>query len=766
MKQKKTSEKPLSDDIALADKTETGRSEEKQTNPKKLQARKTAIRFESALRKKSSPSTAKYRSTDQSAEKAEVYKSIGFEPTAETADSSPDAGTVHKKDSAADKKSPFRSDSKTKKQRSKKAVSSFQDDKGQKRISGKSRFFASASGITERFYRSLQSSYTGKLMTSDKSIAKGTSEQSENAGGFFAYYLGLLQIRKKFIIPAKRFCNKQLENSAILSFLRSALKNLLALSVKFYGILAFSFGMYTSVAYIVTHYVLGNTNLDISSLYTGIICAIVTSPLIFMKGSLSDAILHSRILKFILIRFLGIKKERLYAERELPGKSYIAFICGMLLGILTMRIRCIYIIAAVPIIILAYIVLIKPESGVIAMMLILPLADSPSVAVFAICYTFFCYLLKLICGKRTFKLRAADIFVLIFAFLLLESGLVSVSLESKAAVMPFFCFTLGYFLVTNLINSSDRAYRCIYALVMSSAAAAICGAVSALSGSISIGGSGVKLTGISGNGISFAGYLIITLPIILAFLSVSKNHNARFGALLTLMLSIGCLVIEMPEGALTGLVIGILLSLIIYNKKAFAALFVLLVIFVLMYYSLYDWLPSGITNIVKLLANPYSLASGRTNGLVDLVNACVLCGIGFGGNAFSTAYAYFAKSAVPSTDFANNMFIQIITETGIVGLFIFILAIILAMREYFTFIKTAPSGKSAKAATAYSAACIGGIAAALLYGSTPGIWHNFRIMPVFYMICGLIPAITRSSCAERTESLPDGPYAELYYPIS
>lgn len=620
----------------------------------------------------------------------------------------------------------------------------------------KSRFFASASGITEGFYKAVQNSFIGKLMTSYKSHDK--KEGSKN--GILAHYIGKLELKKNFTIPAKRFFNRQFENSTILSFLRTSIRSLLSLPVKFYGILAFSFGMYTSAAYIIMHYVLGSTLQSISQLYTGLLCAAITSPLIFMKGSLSKAITESRILKFILIRFLGIKQERLYSKNEIQGKSYIAFICGMLLGIITMKIECIYIIAAVPIIILAYIVLIQPESGVTLMLLLIPIMQSQTFAVAAICYTFFCYLLKLICGKRTFKLKSADAFMLIFAFLLLCSGSVSISGESQTAVLPFFCFAMGYFLVTNLINSTERAYRCIYAIVISSACVAINLALNAFLGSAAL----INI-GTAKESLSLAEYLIITFPIILAFLFVSKSHNARFGAMLTIFLSIGCLAIELPEGALVGLVIGILLFLIIYNKRAFAFVFSLLVILALVYYSFYDWLPSGIINMIKLLSNPYSLSSGRATGLVDLINACLLCGVGFGGEAFSTAYAYFARSAVPSTDFANNMFIQIITETGIAGLIILLIAIVLAMREYFSFLKSVSDRKSAKPVIAYSAACIGGISAALIYGSTPGIWHNFRIMPLFYMIFGLLSAITRASNSEKTECIPDGPYTELYYPL-
>ena len=113
-------------------------------------------------------------------------------------------------------------------------------------------------------------------------------------------------------------------------------------------------------------------------------------------------------------------------------------------------------------------------------------------------------------------------------------------------------------------------------------------------------------------------------------------------------------------------------------------------------------------------------------------------GIGTGLPAFSKVYPAYSLSGIESAPHAHNLFLQIITEHGVIALIIFIMIIFLFVQSVLSFNKY--ENRKSKLA---GVALMCGILAVLIQGLTDYIWYNYRVYLIFWMIIGLTTAVRR-----------------------
>ena len=152
-----------------------------------------------------------------------------------------------------------------------------------------------------------------------------------------------------------------------------------------------------------------------------------------------------------------------------------------------------------------------------------------------------------------------------------------------------------------------------------------------------------------------------------------------------------------------------------------------------------------------------------------------LSGIGIGEGAWYRIYPAYAYQGVEVAPHAHNLFLQILIEMGICGIFVFLLFLFLLYQSALTFFKqisggtllknpdisaallsenlsdsvgrqnSMRQGKTQLRITAAGPLC--GIFAVLVQGMTDYAWYNYRLYLMFWLVAGLAAAYTRNGRA-------------------
>ena len=161
-------------------------------------------------------------------------------------------------------------------------------------------------------------------------------------------------------------------------------------------------------------------------------------------------------------------------------------------------------------------------------------------------------------------------------------------------------------------------------------------------------------------------------------------------------------------------------------------------------------LPAFITSRIGMFIG-YIAGSAHTavktwQGAARLAAAALFGGTGFGG--FAEFYPGFAVPGYEASVDSSALWLQLLCETGIVGLLLFIMTVFLFAQNCFEF--AANSGdKIPKRFTLSSLAAIFGL---LSQSMLCNIWRDPRMFVVFFMIMSLTCAYIRICRAEKASN--------------
>ncbi len=604
-------------------------------------------------------------------------------------------------------------------------------------------------------YRMLREGFLGSLFT-----AYTREDAAFSAGLIGSRWRRSAVHRQNFLTRALHAISRSFEDSTVLRLLSRLSDRLLGCSLRVYGLFFSSFGLYVVLIYLIKRYALSLETASLSHLLIGVGMMISFWPLLFSRQSLSDALLDSAVMRPLLLHLAGIPREQFENRRTAGGgRNNVAFILGMLVGSLTYFIPPYLMLAGGSAVVAVTLVFVFPEIGVLAMIGILPyltILPHPSIALAGmVLLTTFCYLIKLIRGKRVFRVEFLDVGVMLFAFAFLFGGLVSFSGTGSLRVTAIYiCFMTAYFLVVNLIRTRVWLGRCVTVLLASGFGAALYGIYQNFFGLSETKWIDEKMfEDIKGRVFSLfenpnmlANYLIMLIPIALAVVLCGKTATARVGALCVLAASGLCLIYTWSRGAWLGAMLGILIFFLLLNRKTLTLLF--FGCFALPFLPLV--LPQSIMNRFLSIGN---LADSSTSYRVSIWRAAVrmagdffASGIGVGESAFRQVYPLYSLAGIEAAPHSHNLFLQIQLELGIVGLLLFLAVLVLLAQCCFEYNRKSPDRET----RIMSIGCFAGVLSALAQGMTDYTWYNYRVFFVFWFVFALASAYIRVGRSEAT----------------
>lgn len=565
--------------------------------------------------------------------------------------------------------------------------------------------------------------------------------------GAFSQVRERADLSGRFLTPAKRKIARKIEDSVIIGALRDLLHALLASSMKSYGIFVFSFSLYSAIAYLFRiFYFNGGVGFDVSVGVTLGFMLIASVLMIASRHNLSSALLTSPIARAVLFKLIGVQREEIEAPPKNEGRFHIPFIAGLLFGIVSAFIHPLYLLLGVAGIVAAYTVLMKPEVGVVAILVLLPFAPTMAL-VGAVLYTAVCYLIKVMCGKRSLKFDLLDITVLFFMLMTVSGGLVSASGESLKPTLVYTAFMVGYFLVVNLIRSREWFMRAIVGTAISASAVGLYGLYQNFFGSADTTWHDAEMfSDIKGRVVStfenpnvLAEYLIMVIPLMLALFIAGKGSRTKVGAGLALILTGGCLIYTWSRGAWLGIIIGLLIFFLMYSKNTLSVLLFGVLGIPFLPFVLPDSIIERFLSIGNLADSSTSYRVSIWRGVLDMLGDFWQSGIGIGIGPFSSVYPLYSLAGSETALHSHNLYLQMTVELGIVGLAVFLILMFVNIQGVFEFHKT-----EVRCEKLYSAALACGILSVLAQGMTDYIWYNYRVFLMFWLLIGLGAAVRKT----------------------
>lgn len=577
---------------------------------------------------------------------------------------------------------------------------------------------------------------------------------------------------------------RRIESSVVIYYAGWVMRFLLGCKMKVYGVFFASFGAYTAVVTAIGA-ILNNNIAGLvqhQHITVAMILIIASLPLILSKKVLSEAIAASFAGRMIL-KITGFTESEIQNTVGDGGHSNTAFLIGIICGALTYSISPLLILTAIAALIWAYLVLIRPEIGVVTLFFAMPIFPTMLLAAVVV-YTTICWFIKLFRGKRVFRLEPVDITVIAFLILMFFGGTISLSAESLKPALLMICLALGYFLTVELIVTREWIVRCSVSAVLSASLISLYGIFMYFTGGgyasdawldsemfSSIGGRAVATLE---NPNMLGEYLILMIPIAVSMFIGRGEGLRRLSSFFCIAAMGVCLILTWSRGAWLGLIVAALVFLFMWHRRS--------VWIILAGIASVPFLPSILpASIISRFTSIGDMADSSTSyrmyiwrASVNMIEDHILTGIGIGEGAWKRLYPLYAYQGVEAAPHSHNLFLQIWLELGLIGILVFIIFLFLLYQSGFTLFSKLNNtavlrnpdiseallkrnlleknpedprtemqhGKTQIRISAAGPLC--GIIAVLAQGMTDYAWYNYRLYLMFWLVCGLAAAYIRN----------------------
>jgi len=553
------------------------------------------------------------------------------------------------------------------------------------------------------------------------------------------------------------FLAENIEESVYVTGIAALMRYLSKLSLRVIGIFMLSSGFYTLVAQFLM-FLIWHNDVSVLNGVAAVLLMVCGIPFCFSKKSFATAIYESKFLGWIARDFCGFKERSFSLLDEPTGKKNAAFILGLPFGILSCFVSPVLLLLLIAGLILAYIVLLQPEFGYRTMLFLLPffvVLPNPSITLGLLTvYTFGCFVIKLIRGKRYFRLDLLDVLVIVFMAVMLLGGIISYGGTQSIMVAGIYVvLMLGYFLTVGMVNSKEELKKTGAILSVSLLLVSAYGLIQNFTGNIStewidtdmfdsIGG---RVVSTFENPNMLGLYLILLLPLIAANGITEKSWWKKTGYLFAFALGAACLIYTWARGAWLGFLFAAVIFLLMWNRKTMGLLLAGVLALPILVPFLPESIVSRFTSIGDLTDTSTNYRVYIWRGSTNLLKDYWLTGIGVGEEAFDKIYPYYSFAGIEKAPHAHNLFLQLFIEVGVFGFIVFVALLICMFQNGFTLAKHGED----KAVRLIGCGALCGVIAAMVQGMTDYVWYNYRVFFVFWLMIGLVAASRRIDHALR-----------------
>ncbi len=539
-----------------------------------------------------------------------------------------------------------------------------------------------------------------------------------------------------------------------------------------YGVLASTFGFYSILVYAIPQFALSETEGDPLTLYTGIAIFLLGFLLLFSKKSASAAAEENPLLSFILYRVLSLPHNSHTRRTGRIISPTVAFLIGSALGIAGFFLHPLYLVVGAVLTVGFFAMLSSPELSLFTAILFAPFLiffERPTLMLaIVILLGSGGYLFKVLLGKRSFSFRPLDLAVLLLAALYLGGTLISAGgPASRGQALITFILLSGYFLAANLLNTPEKIRRAINLLLFGGIAVALTGLLQQASGhaiadwldSAAYEQIAGRITSVFENPNVLAGYLVLLFPLTVSGLMKRGKPPARFGRMLIFGIFLAAIIYTWSRGAWVGVVISLSLFIFALNPATIYLLLPMLIAFPFFMHYAPGAIGFRFSSIMSMADSSISYRLSIWQGSFAMAGEHFLSGIGVGSEAFSSVYPLYAPAGAETAPHAHNLLLQYFCEFGILGPLVFLLFV-------FFFFGCVISHQKEESYDDFRLLGLGigcGVVALLVNGAFDYVFYNSRILFLFFVLVGIMSALTRVGRTRRERMVPISDYENESY---
>ncbi len=557
------------------------------------------------------------------------------------------------------------------------------------------------------------------------------------------------------------------ENSLILRAISAFVGKLPAVTLRAYGTFVFSLGFYAMLVYVIKA-IASTMTADVDVLVTSVVLIVASLPLLFSKRTLAEAVLESKIASFVAFDILGYRREVAALPREPKSRCDTTMLIGMVLGLLTFYVDIAYVLALVGAVTGVYLILSRPEAGVVMLFVLLPFLAARVLAVYVAVLSF-SYLFKLITGRRKLHFDPTDTAMLIFAVAAYLAGVIHYGAGTDIGAYSTAPLIFVYFVIANLISNDKWRERCRHAVMIGGGLTATVYLVAQVFDIVSIIGNGFASDVLNrmGEGILFAigetndvtPYLIMVLPMILSYIDMPGHQKAGVLYGIFAIVTVASVIYTGSRSLWVGAALTVTVLLLAKNIK-------------------FIWIPAAVVTAIPLLVwvLPAEFDS-RILGLFDLsgvtgrvgvrgISALILRdnflgGIGFPDDVFSSVYSLYSQFGITAEN-SQSFPLSIAVRLGVTGVILFIVFALLLFIKASTKAKNATNNDERSVSVSTAA----GFLAVIVSGVSLDIFYSEKMFLLFFMYAAFLSSYSAakpelSSTLDPAYTLRDGKTASI-----
>ena len=601
--------------------------------------------------------------------------------------------------------------------------------------------------FTNFIYNSLIKGFFGRIFTAY------SSEQSAFERGYVKNYFGGTGKFKKHFRSARMVASKHFETSFFVRKLGDMTRFFLSSPLKFYGNFLFSFGVYSALVFFIRELIPELVSVDKSFIAVSAILILISLPLLTSKESLCMALGSGRITRLLFSDAFGFTEEefQMYATKG-KRRSNIAIFLGMLLGILTVFLNPMYIILGIGALIASAVVIAVPEIGVVSTLFMIPffsIFENPTLILACnVVISVIGYVIKLIRGKRVFKIEILDLFVMFFIVTIYMGGVITAGgVDSMLSATMTCILIFGYFLVVNLMRTERWINRCVTAIVSSSVIVAVIGVMEYIFGYAERAWIDTSyFSDINGRVVSLfdnpnvlSAYLAMAFPLLLAKTATALSRKGKALGVISSIIILACIVLTWSRSAWVAVILSVVLFSLINRRKTVRALLAIGIILPIIPYFVGGSVTKRFMSIGDLADSSSYYRLYTWKGTIDAIKDYFWSGAGYGASAYAEIYPQYAYAGIEAVEHSHNLFLQILFSVGIFGLLVFLAVLFLFAQKNFEFFKVSKDAKlKLMASAAFSA-----VFTALIIGMFDYVWYNFRLLLMFWIMMAISCAYIR-----------------------
>lgn len=588
-------------------------------------------------------------------------------------------------------------------------------------------------------YKSLKAVYEGISDAWRKSRIAGWFRRLHTEGGALEKTVAGRIVRSPFTFLEflqKKFgarLAEAIENSSVLELCREYLNNLLAINLRFIGYLLFVTSAGLILGQMAGHQKVGWVLLGGAAL-GAVLTFFDVNVTDYLKGSAAAG---------LICRLLGIEPDyNWYDKRYTRGKERLlsAVFFGAAAGLLGGWVNPLFAPALIIGFAAVFLVLKFPSAGVFFVVFAAPVAPTMADVGLALLSIFSLALYSVTHKGFKFKFDGIGFFIIVFLGVYAVAAVTSFAMMNSFSIWAiYFVFISIYFVIINTVNTKKLLMNLLTVFVLSGFLVCLYGVAQYVFGWDTAQAwmdeemfSDIKMRIYStlGNPNVLGEYILLVLPASVGLMWVNKRFEAKVVYAAVSALMFGALILTFSRGCWIGIMAAAAIFITFAAGKLWGLGLIALPIIPMI-------LPESIINRFSSIGNMEdSSTSYRVYiwmGTLAMIKDFWLSGIGMGQKAFTQVYPFYSYNGIVAPH-SHNLFLQILVESGIAGIAVFLIIAVLFLRRVMTGYQAGGKGDSLSTVmTALSA----GICGFLLQGMFDNCFYNYRVMLVFWCVLAM-----------------------------